>query len=164
MKTTAFSLRQVHDAELTGIARDLFTEYADAIGVDLEYQGFGAELATLPGPYLPPAGALIIAFAGESAAGCVAMRPLRDHAAEMKRLYVRPTYRGTGLGRHLVETVIGAARDAGYANLYLDTLDTLTAARALYHQLGFVQTAPYNTGYLPGTCFYMLTLAGSTHQ
>ncbi len=161
MTSNGFSLRQAEDARLAGIARDLFREYADAIGIDLEYQGFSAELAALPAPYVPPRGALRIAFAGDDVAGCVGLRPLdsRGHAGEMKRLYVRPAYRGSGLGRQLVEAAIASARCAGYGQLYLDTLETMAAARALYRGLGFVRTAPYNTGYLPGTCFYVLDLA-----
>jgi len=153
-----FVLNQVDGAELVAVARELFREYAGAIGIDLEYQGFSAELASLPVPYAPPAGALLIARCGEQVAGCVAMRPLGGGVGEVKRLYVRSDYRGSGLGRLLVETVIHAARQAAYRELRLDTLETMESARALYCRLGFVEIEPYNEKYLPGTRFYSLAL------
>ena len=108
--------------ELIAFVRELFREYEDAIGVDLEYQGFAAELAGLPYPYEPPHGALLIARTGDGIAGCVALRRLDDLTGEMKRLYVRPRYRSWGVGRRLVEAIILAARQAGYSELRLDTL------------------------------------------
>jgi putative acetyltransferase len=151
-------LSQVDGAALVAIARGLFTEYAAAIGVDLEYQGFAAELAALPGPYVPPDGALLVAHAGTVVAGCVALRRLDELAAEMKRLYVCPAYRNSGLGRRFVEKVIVVASAAGYRALRLDTLPSMTAAQALYRRLGFVEIAAYNTTHLPGTRFYSLDL------
>jgi putative acetyltransferase len=153
-----FAMSQAEGAELVGVARELFREYAAAIGIDLEYQGFSAELASLPAPYAPPAGALLIAGSGGQVAGCVAMRPLGNRTGEVKRLYVRNEYRGSGLGRMLVEAVIQAARRAGYRELRLDTLGTMTSARALYDRLGFVEIEPYSNKYLPGTVFYSLVL------
>ena len=142
-----------------GAARELFLEYAEAIGTDLEYQGFSAELASLPAPYVPPGGALLVAHDGPRLAGCVALRPLDRQTCEMKRLYVRPGYRSLGLGRRLVEAVIESARRAGYCEIRLDTLPTMTSAQALYCSLGFVEIPPYNSSYLPGTHFYALRLA-----
>jgi GNAT superfamily N-acetyltransferase len=136
----------------------LFLEYAKAIGTDLEYQGFAAELAALPSPYVPPAGALFIARVDDELAGCVALRPLGPRVGEMKRLYVREAHRSVGLGKRLVEAVIQAAREAGYSELRLDTLPGMAAAQALYVRLGFVETSPYNTKHLPGTRFYSLQL------
>lgn len=153
-----FVMSQAESAGLVAVARELFREYADAIGIDLEYQGFSAELASLPAPYVPPAGALLIAESAGQVAGCVAMRPLGDRTGEVKRLYVRNEYRGSGLGRMLVEAVIQAARRAGYRELRLDTLGTMTSARALYDRLGFVEIDPYSNKYLPGTVFYSLVL------
>ncbi|MGC1548035.1 MAG: GNAT family N-acetyltransferase [Rhodanobacter sp.] len=158
MTTAQIVLSQADSPELVAIARSLFTEYAEAIGTDLEYQGFTAELAALPSPYVPPMGALLIAQAGTNVAGCVALRPLNTHTGEMKRLYVRPAYRGSGLGRRLVEAVIQAARQAGYRELRLDTLPSMASAQALYRELGFVEIPPYNDKHLPGTRFYALQL------
>lgn len=140
------------------IARELFREYADAIGIDLEYQGFTAELATLPSPYTPPHGTLLIAQIDNETAGCVALRRLDDATGEMKRLYVRPAFRGHGLGKCLVEAVIQAARSAGYTALRLDTLASMETALGLYRKLGFIEISAYNSGYLPGTQFYELRL------
>jgi len=140
--------------EEIAIARELFREYAEAIGVDLEYQGFSGELAALPSPYVPPHGILLIARIGGEVAGCVALRQLDSRTGEMKRLYVRPPFRSWGLGRWLVEAVIQAARTAGYAALRLDTLAHMTAAQGLYRTLGFSEIAAYNDAHLPGTRFY----------
>ena len=153
-------LSQAEGPALVAIARELFREYALAIGTDLEYQGFSSELASLPAPYAPPAGALLIARVDGLVAGCVALRPLDGRNGEMKRLYVRPAYRGTGLGRIFVEAVIRAAPAAGHRELRLDTLSTMTAAQALYLKLGFVEIHPYNDKHLPGTRFYSLALTG----
>lgn len=151
-------LRQADSPELVAIARQLFDEYATAIATDLEYQGFSAELARLPAPYVPPQGALLIAFVGTDVAGCVALRPLDSSTAEMKRLYIRAAYRGLGLGKQLVEAVIQAARQAEYSELRLDTLPSMASAQALYRRLGFVEIPPYNNAHLPGTRFYELKL------
>lgn len=145
---------------LVEVARALFREYAEAIGTDLEYQGFAAELAALPAPYVPPRGALLVAEAGSEVAGCVALRPLEAGSCEMKRLYVRPAYRGTGLGRQLVEAVLEAARAAGYRELRLDTLPSMAAAQALYERLGFREIPPYGKNPLPGTRFYAREISG----
>jgi putative acetyltransferase len=145
--------------ELIAFVRELFREYEDAIGVDLEYQGFAAELAGLPYPYEPPHGALLIARTGDDIAGCVALRRLDDLTGEMKRLYVRPRYRSSGVGRRLVEAIILAARQAGYSELRLDTLPTMATAQGLYRNLGFIEIPPYGDAYLPGTRFYALGLA-----
>lgn len=152
-------LIQADSAALLATARALFLEYAQAIGTDLGYQGFAAELAALPSPYLPPAGALLVAHGADSAvAGCVALRPLDSRTAEMKRLYVRPAYRACGLGRRMVEAVIAIARAGGYRELRLDTLADMASAQALYQGLGFVEIPPYGQAHLPGTRFYALRL------
>ena len=145
--------------DLVTTARQLFLEYADAIGVDLEYQGFSAELAALPSPYEPPHGTLLVAHVDGNAAGCVALRRLDEHTGEMKRLYVRPDARGLGLARRLVAAVILAARKCGYNELRLDTLPSMTSAQALYRALGFAEIPPYNNAHLPGTRFYALRLS-----
>lgn len=159
MSAAEIVLSQADSPELVATVRNLFREYAEAIGTDLEYQGFAAELAALPAPYVPPDGALLVAHAGSDVAGCVGLRPLDNRTGEMKRLYVRPTYRSWGLGKCLVESVIHAARQAGYSELRLDTLPSMTSAQSLYHRLGFVEIPPYNNTHLPGTRFYALKLA-----
>ena len=133
-------------AELQAV-RDIFNEYADSLSVDLDFQGFTAELADLPGEYADPRGALLLASVGGRVAGCCALRPLDGsdytNAAEMKRLYVRPDFRGIGLGRQLSEAILDEARRAGYSCVLLDTLDDMEAARALYEDLGFEEIPPY---------------------
>ena len=153
------ALRQVTASEPVDGIRELFVEYARAIGTDLEYQGFSAELEGLPGPYAPPYGALLVAEVGGVLAGCAALRPLDAHTGEMKRLYVRPVYRRLGLGEELIGAIIERARDAGYHELRLDTLASMTAAQDLYRRLGFVEIPPYSAEYLPGTRFFALPLA-----
>src|SRR5690606_30195800 len=139
--------------------RELFLEYAAAIGVDLEYQGFTAELAALPYPYVQPQGVLLIASIKGETAGCVAVRRLDAETGEMKRLYVRPAYRSWGLGTQLISEAVQAARRSGYKALRLDTLPSMTAAQGLYRSLGFSEIPAYNNTHLPGTRFYELALA-----
>lgn len=129
------------------LAREIFQEYARTLAVDLCFQGFDDELAGLPGPYAPPAGALLLAFVDGALAGCGAMRPLPEadapNACEMKRLYVRRAFRGFGLGRTLAQQLMDLARQSGYSSMFLDTLDDMEAARELYASLGFVEVPPY---------------------
>ena len=146
------------DEDIAAVAK-LFREYANSIGVDLEYQGFSAELAVLPGLYAPPTGDLLLARLNGEAAGCVALRALDQSTLEMKRLYVRPATRGTGLGKRLVESAISVARRSGYMELRLDTLATMAAAQRLYEAFGFVEIPAYGKAFLPGTRFYALHLA-----
>lgn len=125
----------------------IFLEYAQSLKVDLCFQNFEEELRQLPGEYAEPRGALLLAQVNGKIAGCCALRPLdsSDHsnAAEMKRLYVRPAFRGLGLGRQLAEAILDAARRAGYGCVLLDTLDDMEAARALYEDLGFQEVPPF---------------------
>lgn len=134
--------------------REIFREYAQGLGVDLCFQQFDAELASLPGDYAGPRGALLLARVDGQVAGSCALRPLDaadyPNAAEMKRLYVRKAFRGFGLGRQLVEAVLDAARQAGYDSVLLDTLDDMEAARALYEELGFEEIPPYYHNPIPG--------------
>ncbi len=139
-------------------ARALFLEYAAWLKVDLCFHGFDAELAALPGAYAPPQGRLLLAHAGGDAAGCIALRPLEPGAGEVKRLYVRPAYRGRGIARALAEEVVAAARTIGYVRLRLDTLAFMHEAAALYRALGFVETAPYYDNPLRGTIYMELRL------
>jgi ribosomal protein S18 acetylase RimI-like enzyme len=123
--------------------RDLFLEYAGSLNFDLCFQDFESELEGLPGAYAPPAGTLLLAYVNGAAAGCVGVRPLDAGRCEMKRLYVRPQYRGTQLGRQLAERAIVFARGAGYRSMVLDTLPQMVAATRLYRELGFVRCARY---------------------
>jgi putative acetyltransferase len=146
-----------HGVEQLPAVRGLFEEYAAGLDVDLAFQDFDRELAELPGDYAPPAGRLLLALAPEPA-GCVALRPYEPGVCEMKRLYVRAAYRGTGLGRRLAEAVIAAGREAGYDRMRLDTLPTMEAARALYRALGFVETEAYRFNPVHGTTYFELAL------
>lgn len=138
--------------------RVLFREYADSLGVDLGYQGFEDELAQLPGAYAPPGGTLLLARGSEGTVGCVGVRPFEPGIAEMKRLYVRDTGRGLGVGRRLAEAAIRFARGAGYRCMRLDTLPQMTRARDLYAALGFRAIEPYRYSAVPGTAFLELRL------
>lgn len=140
------------------VARALFEEYAAALEIDLGYQGFADELASLPGSYAPPRGRLLIAWAGSEAAGCVALRPLSDDVCEMKRLYVRPAFRGGGIGKQLAKAIIAEARQIGYAIMRLDTVPKLEAATRMYESLGFVRRDAYYETPVVGTIFTELKL------
>ncbi len=134
--------------------RELFAEYAASLGVDLCFQNFEHELATLPGDYAPPGGALLLALVDGEPAGCGARRALADadyaNACEMKRLYVRRAFRRFGLGRLLAERLMDLATQAGYSCMLLDTLDDMEAARGLYASLGFEEIPPYYFNPIPG--------------
>jgi ribosomal protein S18 acetylase RimI-like enzyme len=128
------------------------------LGVDLEFQGFEAELAALPGKYEQPAGRILLAWRGTETLGCIAVRPIDAKACEMKRLYVRPQARGEQLGRRLAERLCQEAREAGYSRICLDTLPTMGAAQGLYQSLGFRPIEPYVFNPIPGTKFLALDL------
>jgi GNAT superfamily N-acetyltransferase len=166
-----------HAATLRDIelARSLFTEYAQWLKVDLCFQGFDDELATLPGAYAPPRGRLLLAGAPDDAFACIALRPLASEGGcdrgggatsartdagigEVKRLYVQPAHRGEGWARQLARTLLDEARRIGYRELKLDTLSWMAPARALYASLGFRECVPYYHNPLPGVVYMSLAL------
>jgi putative acetyltransferase len=144
--------------------RTIFREYAAGLGVDLCFQNFEAELAVLPGEYGAPRGSLLLATVNGELAGCGACRPLGDvdyaNACEMKRLYVRPGFRGLGLGRTLAQELMDHAMRAGYSVMLLDTLDDMEAARGLYGALGFEEIPPYYFNPIPGAHYLKADLDG----
>lgn len=158
----AISLRPAQFPDDLDTVRTLFLEYQASLGIDLCFQGFDAELAELPGAYAPPAGALLLACVDGEPAGCCALRPLynTDHlnACEMKRLFVRPAFRGFGLGRLLVERMLTDGQLAGYTTMLLDTLSDMETARALYQEVGFVEVAPYYHNPIPGAHYLKVDL------
>ncbi len=149
-------LRQAVTADDMGTACQLFLEYAAWLKVDLCFQGFDQELAGLPGKYAPPQGRLLLASVEGEDAGCIALRPLEPGIGEVKRLYVRPAFRGRGIARKLARELLDAARTIGYATLRLDTLSFMHEAAALYRALGFVEIAPYYDNPLPGVVYMEL--------
>jgi putative acetyltransferase len=150
-----------HEADLLQ-TKEIFLAYAKAINIDLCFQDFETELANLPGDYSPPRGALLLAWVDQTLAGCCALRPIDSsdyaNAAEMKRLFVRPEFRGLGLGRQLAESIIDAARMSGYDSVLLDTLDDMEIARAMYEDLGFKEIPPYYHNPLAGAHYLKVDL------
>ncbi len=138
--------------------RELWREYWNSIDLPNEFQGFGDELAGLPGKYGADGGALLLAWDRETAAGTIALRRLNDRAGEVKRLYLRPQFRARGLGRYLVETVIETARAIGYETLYADTLPSMRDALSLYQRMGFANVEAYSPDPTPGAIFLKLQL------
>jgi len=172
--TATVAIRRATTPADVALARGLFIEYARWLKVDLCFQGFDRELATLPGAYSPPRGRLLLVGAGQHAFGCAALRPLQSGCGatcepatgspapscigEVKRLYVQPANRGGGWGRRLAETLIGDARAIGYLELKLDTLGWMDDARKLYAKLGFRECAPYYDNPTPGVVYMALVL------
>ena len=139
-------------------ARILFNQYADILGLDLEFQGFSRELATLPGAFGPPLGCILLAELGGDYVGCVALRPLEHKICEMKRLFVVPEFQGRGIGRSLTCSVIDRAREIGYEKMRLDTIESMKAAKGLYHSLNFRAIPAYCYNPLDSPSFMELDL------
>ena len=142
-----------------GAIRELFLEYAQSLGFSLCFQNFDKELAELPGMYAPPKGRLLLATFDQANAGCAGLHPLEGDVCEMKRLYVRSRFRGSGLGQRLAETAIAEARAIGYRTMRLDTIvGKMDHAIALYHRLGFTAIDPYRPNPIPGALYMELRL------
>jgi putative acetyltransferase len=156
---SGFEFQQAESSEQIAAIRELFLEYAQSLGFSLCFQGFDEELESLPGDYVPPDGALILAKCGSHAAGCVALHEIDEENCEMKRLYVRPAFRGRKLGRELAEIIIAAARRIGYKKLRLDTVEPkMTTAVAMYRKLGFREIPPYRPNPIAGALYLELVL------
>lgn len=150
---------QAESLAQVGQARRLFIEYSEWLGLNLCFQNFEKELAELPGAYAPPDGRLLLAISGEQVAGCVGLRKIGEGTCEMKRLYVRPEFRGEGIGRALAVKIIEEARLVGYARMCLDTLPSkMNEAIKVYRSLGFREIEPYYHNPVEGALFMELTL------
>jgi ribosomal protein S18 acetylase RimI-like enzyme len=155
----AVAIRPADGNSDIAVVRELFLEYAAGLGFSLCFQDFDAELAGLPGDYAPPAGGLWLAEIDGAAAGCVGLRPLEPGICEIKRLYLRPSARGLGLGRRMAETVLAAAQRQGYRTMRLDTVDEMVAAQSLYRALGFRERPPYGSHQHPRLRYFELAFA-----
>ncbi|NRF69663.1 GNAT family N-acetyltransferase [Aquincola sp. S2] len=163
MSSPVLRLQTPDTPALLDATREIFREYAQGLGFDLCFQNFEDELASLPGEYAPPQGALFLAFVDDELAGCGAFRALPDadypNACEMKRLYVRRAFRRFGLGRLLAQELMDHATEAGYSTMLLDTMDDMEAARELYGSLGFEAIAPYYFNPIAGAHYLKVALA-----
>lgn len=162
MRSHSFIFTTPNSVEEFASTRQIFAEYAQELGVDLGFQNFQAELEELPGDYSAPRGALLLAWVDGVLAGCCALRQIDNvdysNAAEMKRLYVRKSFRGSGLGRQLAEAILDVARAAGYHCVLLDTLDDMESARALYVDIGFEEIPPFYYNPVPGAHYLKVNL------
>lgn len=148
----------VDGEELIAEVSNMFLEYASSLDFDLCFQNFDQELRELPGEYARPSGRLILALYEEMPVGCVALRRLEEEVCEMKRLYVKPPYRGKGIGRELAEKIISEAKSIGYRKMRLDTISTMIEAITLYESLGFREIGPYRPNPIEGARYFELIL------
>jgi putative acetyltransferase len=151
-------IESAESSALIPVVRELFIEYSESPGIDLCFQGFAEELAGLPGEYARPAGRLLLALEEDRVIGCRALRPMGESVCEMKRLYVRPAFRGKGVGSTLIDSLVRSAREVGYRRMRLDTLPFMTRAISMYRTLGFEEIAPYRANPVPGALFLELDL------
>jgi len=160
-----FDIRPAEFPQHLAIVQALFRDYASSLDISLDFQDFDSELLGLPGHYAPPEGRLLLAWRAGEAVGCVGLRPLEGGVCEMKRLYVSPRARASGLGRQLAEHICAQAHVAGYSRMRLDTLPSMSAARRVYESLGFRAIPPYCFNPVPGAVFLELDLSeGSQRQ
>lgn len=152
------TIRSAFSTEDFAIVRQLFREYQAELGIDLCFQGFAAEVEGLPGDYAPPSGRLLLALRDDVAVGCVALRAADGARCEMKRLYLRPGARGSGLGRALVERLLSEARAEGYGEVVLDTLPSMAEAQRMYERFGFRDIPPYRANPVAGARYLGLRL------
>ena len=154
-----FALSQAEFPAQIAQARELFLEYAQSLGFSLCFQNFDEELAGLPGDYAPPDGRLLLAEYEGQLAGCVALHKLEDSICEMKRLYLRPQFRGKGLGGALAARIIAEAREIGYKRMRLDTVEPrMKDAVAMYRRIGFREIAPYRSNPIAGAMYMELLI------
>ena len=151
-------LIQVESEEHLDCIRELFKEYEKSLGFDLDFQNFEKESAKLPGEYAAPDGCLLLTFYGKNIAGCAGLRKLEQGICEMKRMYVRPNFRGKGIGRVMSVRIIEIARGIGYERMRLDTIDTMRTAISLYKSLGFEKIKPYCYNPVNGASYMELLL------
>ena len=151
-------IRDAACGEDISTVRRLFLEYAESLSFNLCFQDFDRELEELPGAYARPRGALLLAFEAGRAVGCVGLRGIGEGICEMKRLYVKPHYRGRGIGRALAERIVAEARMAGYRRMRLDTIETMSEAIGLYRSMGFAETEPYRHNPICGAVYLELEL------
>lgn len=149
---------EAHDPKHLDDIRELFSEYVETLGFDLDFQDYEREYEELPGEYAPPGGRLLLAMYGSGTAGCVALRKFAENDCEMKRLYVRRELRGKGVGKALALAVIEAAKKIGYKRMMLDTIPSMVEALALYRSLGFSERDPYRYNPVGGAVFMELYL------
>ncbi|MGH2668853.1 MAG: GNAT family N-acetyltransferase, partial [bacterium] len=158
-RTAGVRIVQARPGPAIDAARDMFQEYAAWLGISLCFQDFDQEFATLPGDYAPPRGHLLLALGGAAPVGCAALRPLEAAVCEMKRLYVRPSHRGRGVGRRLVDEILARARAVGYERVRLDTIPwKMQAAVAMYRDIGFRPIPPYTENPIEGVEYMELEL------
>lgn len=157
-KSLTVTLREAVSEKDVATARRLFSEYAEWVAIDLSFQSFEQELASLPAPYVRPLGFILLAERQNIVAGCIGLRPIERGIGEIKRLYVVRAHRGYGIGRCLIEAAIAEAKNVNYARLRLDTLPAMKTAQRLYKDLGFRPIAPYYHNPIKGTEYLELDL------
>ena len=153
-----FEIRVARDRQDLEAIQSLWMGYWKSLGLAPEFQGFADEVRSLPGAYGQPGGLLLIVWAAETPAGTIALRRLAEQSCEAKRLFVRPEFRGQGLGRTLLDRLIGDARSMGYRTMYGDSLLSMTDAQALYRSYGFEEVGPYSPTPTPGAIYLKLSL------
>jgi len=149
---------EARSGESVEAVRRLFHEYASALDFDLEFQHFDDEMKTFPTQYSNPTGCLLVAYVEAEAVGCVGLRKYEKMVCEMKRLYVRPEFRGLNIGKGLAVRIIEEAGRRGYSRMRLDTVPSMQAAIALYRKLGFKEIPQYRNNPIPGALFFELQL------